>query len=126
MAWRLGTNLIDGVLDNTTPGKVTGELRFIGRKRPVRLDLAGDILGEGRGKRMVLRNAKPQERNRVLESQFGDRRAGTYMRGFASVQRGEVGTMKVDPRGCWLEWYGEKNGRTVLELPREQIEIVND
>ncbi len=124
MAWRVSDNLIDGTMDNTAPGKVTGSLRFIGRKRPVRLDLAGDLGGEGRGKRLVLRNAKPQERNRLLPGPRGHR-PGTYMEGFAQVQRGEVGTMEVDARGAYLEWYGEKNGRVVIELPREQVEIVN-
>jgi len=120
MAWRLGTNLIDGVLDNTTPGKVTGELRFIGRKRPVRIELEGDFDGESRGKRLVLRNTKPQERNRS----FG--RPGTYMAGFKQVQRGAVGMVTVDERGAHIEWYGETNGRVVLELPREQVEIVRE
>lgn len=124
MAWRVSDNLIDGTLDNTAAGKVTGELRFIGRKRAVRLELAGDIGGEGKGKRLVLRNPKPQERNRILPGPRGHR-AGTYMTGSHAVQRGEVGTMKVDAQGAYLEWYGEKNGRVVLELPREQVEIVN-
>jgi hypothetical protein len=125
MAWRLGTNLIDGTLDNTTPGKVTGTLRFIGRKRAVRIDLAGDILGDGGGKRLMLKNPNPLERNRVLPLPRG-RKSQSYMTGFAAVQRGAVGTMTVDERGCYLEWYGEKNGRTVIELPREQFEIVNE
>jgi hypothetical protein len=117
MAWRLGTNLIDGVLDNTTPGKVTGSLRFIGRKRPVRLDLAGDFAGECQGKRLVLKHADPQERETILG------RAGSYMVGFKPVQRGEVGTMKVDETGAYLEWYGEKNGRVVIELSRAEVEV---
>ena len=122
MAWRVTDNLIDGTLDNTTSGRVTGELRFLGRKAPVRFDLAGDFAGECRGKRLVLKHAEPQERNRTLE------RPGSYMTGFKRVQRGEVGTMQLDERSgyVYLEWYGDKNGRVVIELPREQVEILSE
>jgi len=115
MAWRLGTNLIGGTLDNTTPGKVTGELRFIGRKRRVRLDLVGDFDGECRGRQLVLRNQTPEERNSAG--------AGSYMDGFAGVQRGEVGLMKIDKNGAYLEWYGDKNGRVVIELAPCQVQV---
>lgn len=125
MAWRISDNLIEGTMDNTVAGKVTGQLRFIGKKRPVRLDLAGDIAGEAKGKRLVLRNANPQERNRLLPGPRGHR-PGTYMTGFHAVQRGGTGTMKVGEHGAYLEWFGEKNGRVVLELPRRQVEIVNE
>ena len=120
MAWRVTDNLIDGTLDNTTPAKVTGELRFLGRKRPVRVDLAGDFAGECRGKRLALKHAEPRERNRILP----DRRAGSYMTGFAAVQRGEVGRMMVDDCGAYLEWFGEKNGRVVIELAVAEVEVV--
>ena len=118
MAWRVTTNLIDGTVDNTAAGKVTGSLRFIGRKRPVRLELAGDFTGECQGKRLVLKNRHPHERNSTLA------RAGSYMVGFKPVQRGDVGTMKVDETGAYLEWYGETNGRVVIELARVEVEVV--
>ena len=33
MAWRPSEYLIDGELDNTNPGKVTGWMRFAGMRR---------------------------------------------------------------------------------------------
>src|SRR5690242_11089716 len=53
MAWRPYANLIDGELDNRTPGKVTGWMCFYRRgKRPLRVtfDLAGDFHEDIRGK----------------------------------------------------------------------------
>ena len=118
MAWRLTTNLVDGTVDNTAAGKVTGELRFVGRKRRVRLDLAGDFQGELRGKRLVLRHSHPEERNCVLG------RGQSYMVGFKPVQRGEVGNIYLYDGGVYIEWYGEKNGRVVIELCRTEVEVV--
>src|ERR1700683_2604249 len=46
MAWRPYENLIDGQLDNCTPGKVRGWMRFCrSDKRPLKVhfDLAGDF-----------------------------------------------------------------------------------
>jgi len=40
MAWRPTQYLLEGELDNTTPGKVTGWMRFAGMKDNVAFDLA--------------------------------------------------------------------------------------
>jgi len=39
MAWRPTEYLIEGELDNTNPGKVTGWMRFAGLKDKVTFDL---------------------------------------------------------------------------------------
>lgn len=86
MAWRPYENLIDGELDNRIPGKVTGWMRFYRRgKQPLKVtfDLAGDFHEDIRGMAIRFHNEEPSDRN-------GDR-GGTYMDGFASVQRGVVG-----------------------------------
>ena len=52
-----------------------------------------------------------------------------YMRGFASKQTGSVGDMTAGlppydyGKHPYFEWYGE-NGRVVLELDPEQVEII--
>lgn len=178
MAWRPYENLIDGELDNRTPGKVTGWMRFFrnGRK-PLRVsfDLEGDFHEDIRGNVIRLSNPQPSDRNEPLG------RGGTFMEGFSPMQRGTVGdiTAGLSP-GPWteelarqlmaqneiawdemglkgperearrrqiaeqyrqhieagepyypyvaypyIEWYSEANGRVVLELEPEQVEILD-
>ena len=49
MAWRPTQYLLEGELNNTTPGKVTGWLRFAGMKHQVTFDLEGDFHRDIRG-----------------------------------------------------------------------------
>ena len=124
MAWRPYENLIEGELDNSRPGQVTGSLRFLGLEEPVRLELKGDFLKDIKGKIIRLKNDSPADRNAALN------RSGTYMKGFAPVQKGEVGDMTAGlppypyVNYPYIEWYSEKNGRVVLELEQDQIEII--
>jgi hypothetical protein len=101
MAWRPYENLIDGELDNRTPGKVTGWMRFYrndGEPLRVIFDLAGDFHDDIRGKVIRLHNANPSDRAQTLE------RPGTYMDGFASVQKGDVGDITAgEPLGPWTQ-----------------------
>jgi hypothetical protein len=179
MAWRPYENLIDGELDNRTPWKVIGWMRFhrsSERRLKVRFDLVGDFHEDIRGKVIRLCNPKPQDRNAELD------RNGTYMEGFARVQRGDVGDITAGlSLGPWtedlarkllaeqeivwerdgipaqerkrrrhelaelfreriakresfypyvnypyIEWYSEANGRVVLELEPEQVEIIGE
>ena len=106
MAWRPYENLIDGELDNRTPGKVTGWMRFFRHgTKPLRVsfDLAGDFHEDIRGKAIRLKNPEPSDRNSKLE------REGTYMERFAPVQRGQVGDMTAGlPLGPWTEELAQK------------------
>ena len=49
MAWRPTEYLIEGELDNTTPGKVTGWMRFAGMASNVTFDLRGNFHRDIRG-----------------------------------------------------------------------------
>ncbi len=101
MAWRPYENLIDGELDNRTPGKVTGSMRFFRTgKQPVKitLDLAGDFHEDIRGTLIRLSNPNPSDRNDELE------RSGSYVDGIARMQRGTVGDITAGlPLGPWTE-----------------------
>jgi hypothetical protein len=130
MAWRPYENLIEGELDNTTPGKVTGWVRFFRRgKEPlqVRLDLQGDFLEDIRGKKIRLFNPTPSDRHEALG------REQSYMDGMAEEQIGETGdiTAGLPVNGMYpyveypyIEWYSEYNGRVVLELDPTQVAVV--
>ena len=54
MAWRPHEILIEGELDNTVPGKVTGWIRFVGMNEVVKLDLLGDFHRDIRGTKVRL------------------------------------------------------------------------
>ena len=54
----------------------------------------------------------------------------TYMDGFALHQQGKVGDMTVGLPPApytpypYFEWFTERNGRVVLELDREQVQVI--
>ena len=129
MAWRPYQNVINGELDNRIPGKVTGWIRFYRRGAvPLRatFDLAGDFHEDIRGKVIRISNPAPSDRNEELE------REGTYMDGFASVQRGQVGDITAGiALGPWTpelaerllaerESLWEKNGVSADERERRR------
>lgn len=121
MAWRPHSCLVHGILDNRVEGKITGELRFHGLDEPVTLDLEGDFHRDIRGTRIHL---------------FGDGSeapadATSYMRGMSPHQTGKAGdiTAGLEPVDYvdypYIEWYGDVNGRVVLELDHDQV-VVED
>src|SRR2546425_8847074 len=101
MAWRPYENLIDGELDNRTPGKVTGSMRFFRKgKHPLKVtfDLEGDFHEDIRGTLIRLSNPNPSDRNDELD------RSGSYVDGIARLQRGTVGDITAGlPLGPWTE-----------------------
>jgi hypothetical protein len=98
MAWRPYENLIDGELDNRTPGKVTGWIRFFRNEQPplrVTFDLEGDFHEDIRGTVIRLSNPHPSDRN--LDG-------GTYMDGFNPKQNGTAGDITAGlTLGPWTE-----------------------
>jgi hypothetical protein len=72
---------MQGQLDNTTPGKVTGWIRFAGMKGRATFDLAGDFHRDIRG--VKIRFVGPGRED--------DPEAARGMEGFARRQTGKVG-----------------------------------
>ena len=129
MAFRPYENLIEGLLDNTVAGKVTGWIRFVGMDEPVEVDLEGDFHRDIRGAKIRFHNSKPSDRNH--SGALGELRKGSYMDGFSAVQTGQVGdiTTGLPPydytKGqVYIEFYSEQNGRVVLELEPHQVEVI--
>ena len=120
MTWRPTKYLLEGVLDNTTPGKVTGWMRFAGMKNKVTLDLRGDFHRDIRGRRIRFTNIYkgPQ------------REAGDYMEGFVEHQTGKVEniTAGFPPQDYtdypYIEWYGDTNDRVVVAPEPNRIEVM--
>ena len=120
MAWRPTRYLLEGELDNTTTGKVTGWMRFAGMKNKVTFDLKGDFHRDIRGTRIRFAGDGEEE----------DVEAASYMEGFAEHQRGKVGdiTAGLPPhdygKAPYVEIYSEENGRIVIELEPVQVEVI--
>jgi hypothetical protein len=121
MAWRPNEQFIEGVLDNTVPGKVTGWMKFIGKDENVVFNLEGNFHRDIRGAKVRLRG--DGESANTEES-------AKYMEGFSKLQKGNVGDMTAGREPVdyvdypCFEWYSENNGRVVIELDREQVEIL--
>jgi hypothetical protein len=120
MAWRPTRYLIEGDLDNTIPGKVTGWMRFTGMAKKVTFDLAGDFHRDIRGAKIHF----------VGQGQKDDPAATKYMDGLAVHQTGKVGdiTAGLPPRDYsshpYIEIYSDQNGRIVLELEPRQVQVI--
>lgn len=120
MAFRPTHYLIEGELDNTHAGKVTGWIRFAGITEPVVLKLRGNFHRDIQGAKIRFRGEGRPD---------GDHDPA-YMEGFSTCQNGKVGdiTAGLPPAEYtdypYIEWYSEENGRVVLELDEDQIEVI--
>jgi hypothetical protein len=119
MAWRPKQTLIQGELDNTVPGQVTGWLRFRGMPDIIHLTLVGDFESDIRGKKIRLCNRAPQDAH------------PSSMDRFAAHQTGTVGniTAGLPPHPYvmypYVEWYSRENGRVVMEFDANEVEVVD-
>ena len=121
MAWRPNEQFIEGVLDNTQNGKVTGWMRFAGMDGKVVFDLEGDFHRDIRGAKI-----------RFAGYADGDvKEAAEYMKPVALHQTGKVGDMTAGfppadyiTDSVYIEWFGEENGRVVIELEQDKLELL--
>jgi len=120
MAWRPTDYLMQGELSNIDPNKVTGWMRFAGMKEKVTFDLEGNFHRDIRGAKIRLKG-----------NATGDKKdAEKYMEGFAQHQTGKAGdiTAGLPPQDYtdypYIEFYSDANGRVVIELEQDQIEVI--
>lgn len=122
MAWRPSAYFMEGELDNTKLGRVTGWMQFAGLNEKVVFDLEGNFHRDIRGAKIYFQgdafeNDPPQDAQR-------------YLKGFAIRQTGKVGDITAGLPPCdyvdypYIEWYGNENGRVVLELEPIQVEVI--
>ena len=120
MAWRPTRCLLQGELDNTKPLQVTGWMRFAGMSEKVTFNLKGDFHRDIRGAKIRFTGDGAED----------DADAGRYMSCFAAHQTGDVGdiTAGLPPRDYvdypYIEWYSDQNGRVVIELEPEQVQLI--
>ena len=126
MAWRPYDEVVEGILDNTVLGKVTGYIKFAGMKKAVMFNLKGDFHRDIRGTKLKFVGDGEESRPGRMD-------------GFALIQKGNVGDITAgiptgkDDKGeytyeysayPYIEWYSDENGRVVLEFDAEQVEII--
>jgi exonuclease III len=123
MAWRISPYLIEGELDNTRLGEVTGWMRFAGMNETVTLSLKGDFHRDLRGAKIRLTGDASQTQPPAD--------AQAFMEGFAVQQVGKVGdiTAGLPPADYvnypYVEWYSDENGRVLIELEPQQVEVID-
>ena len=122
MAWRPTQYLIEGELDNTAPGKVTGWMKLAGMNKNVTFALEGNFHRDIRGAKIHFTGDAYEDSTDIDNN--------GYFEGFAQHQTGNVGdiTAGLPPNDYgntpYIEWYGNENGRVVLELEPVQIEVI--
>lgn len=121
MAWRVSAYLVEGELDNTQPGRITGWMQFAGMKDKVLLDLEGNFHRDIRG-------AKIHFQGDAAEDVPVD--AEVYMQGFSVHQTGRTGDITAGREPVdyvnypYIEWYSHENGRVLIELEPVQVEVI--
>jgi hypothetical protein len=122
MAWRPNEQFIEGELDNSVLGKVTGWMKFAGLNEKVMFDLDGNFHRDIRGAKVRLRGEGESANHEE---------SAKRMEGFTTLQKGNVGDMTAglppydySPNSPYFEFYSEDNGRVVIELELNQVEIL--
>jgi len=122
MAFRLTRYLIEGTLDNTNPGKVTGWMQFVGLNEKMMFDLEGNFHRDIRGAKIHFTGDAYEDREDVDINDYSD--------GLALHQTGKAGdiTAGLPPNDYgstpYIEVFSDQNGRIVLELEPVQIEVI--
>ena len=120
MAFRPTRHLMEGELDNTRLGRVTGWIQFAGMKGTVVLNLRGNFHRDIQGAKIRITGNTRWESSEAI----------ARMRGFSRFQNGKVGniTAGLPPADFgaypFIEWYSEENGRVVIEPDRNHIEVI--
>jgi len=127
MAWRLGTSIVRGEIDNTERGRLRGSIWVIGREEPIQLELKGDACIDMAGRRLTFINPQPEEGDHtdlhaLQQGVPGDLTASRKAR-VLDVSVEEAARLSADGKpvpehlACclYLEWFSQANGRVVVE-----------
>ena len=120
MAFRPTRYVIEGELDNTHLGKVTGWIQFAGMNERVVLKLKGNFHRDIQGAKLHFTGdggEPPQD-------------AVAHMEGFWPEQDGKAGdiTAGLPPHDFggqpYIEWYSYGSGRVVIEPDKDHVEVI--
>jgi hypothetical protein len=122
MAIRISAYLIEGELDNTHLGKVSGWMQFAGMSEKMTFDLKGEFHRDIRGAKIHF-TGDASETDPPAEAQ-------SEMEGIDVHQTGKVGDITAGRPPVdyvnypYIEWYSDQNGRVVIELEPVQVEVI--
>ena len=122
MAFRPTRYLIEGELDNTKLGVVTGWVRLAGLKGRVIVHLRGNFHRDIQGAKIRFKGDGKED----------DPEAVAYVGDFSPEQNGKVGdiTAGLPPVDYvdypYIEWYSEENGRVVIEPDKSHVEVIGE
>jgi hypothetical protein len=143
MAWRLQDLVVEGEIDNTTKGIVTGWIQFSDRPDRVRLFLLGDCHPDLAGWRFKIKRrrevpswAEPADSTPLAAEQSGhagDITADQTIRDsdcpveelLARMRAGEP-PPHIMRKALYLEWYSSRNGRVVIQDTRLGVERLGE
>ena len=120
MAWRPNEYVIEGLLDNSELGKIKGHITFAGIGK-VTFNLRGNFHRDIRGAAIKFIGS---------DSNVTAEEAKRYLQNFARIQTGNAGDITAGREPAdycsypYIEWFGKKNGRVVIELDSEQVEVI--
>ena len=137
MALRLDTAIINGWIDNTTPGITRGGLEVMGVARPVELILKGDCWRDLAGTRLDFVNPNPQPQDDVVgvlhslqRGVVGDMTASQKVKSLLITQNEIVEYLEAERelpfewKNCLcLEWFSIANGRLLVETTDLELKL---
>ena len=136
MAWRIHDHVVEGEIDNTVKGRVTGWLRIVGEPKMLQLDLGGNCHPDLAGWRFRIERIRPvageargvEGMESFSADQIGDAGDITYCQVVQQfdcpveeyLRRRRMGEKVPDywRRALYLEWYSDCNGRVVVQDTR--------
>jgi hypothetical protein len=143
MAWRPTDWVLEGELDNTTPGWTIGWIRLEGRAEPLKLKLAGNCHPDLAGWRFRIVRTEPspecQDASDCTDiatdqsGTIGDVTADQVLQHYECstdefVRRCFAGNRPPTTlrKALYLEWFSHKNGRVVIQSTRLAVERIGE
>lgn len=135
MAWRIDGNVVRGEIDNRERGHVRGKIWLAGHNHPLALNLQGNCRRDLAGCIVRFQNPSPDPGNteRLLDKQHGtagditaSRKVRVYdvplEEALVMIKEGET-PPEHTANSLYVEWFGEANGRVVIESTAYALEI---
>ncbi len=143
MAWRPSDWVLEGELDNTTPGWTIGWVRLQGREEALRLKLAGNCLPDLAGWKFRIVRTDPipdwagvPDYDGIVTDQcgtIGDVTADQMLHHYECsseefVRRSNDGDRPPSMlrKALYLEWYSRRNSRVVIQDTRLAVERIGE
>lgn len=136
MAWRIDEAVAYGEIDNTVEGQTTGRIWLAGCAEPLALSLVGDCWRDLAGTRLRFKNPSPvteagatgleADQVGIVGDMTASRKSKVPTVGEEEFQRlyqNNSGIPFEWRNTLYLEWFGDVNGRVVIESAGYHLEI---